>query len=158
MPANRNRAHQPVASPGRNEFDDTQAVTAWLTTLEHQQKPLIELIRPSILATDKSITEGIKWNTASFYCHGWFATVNIRAKTGIQLVLHHGAKVRDDTILIQAISDPTELLTWVAKDRATITFLSTDDFQRKEVAFKKIIKQWAKRQAELAKHDKTVER
>ena len=158
MPATRKKAHPLVAPPRSNEFDDPQAVTAWLNTLEHQQKPLIELIRPAILATDKSITEGIKWNTASFYCHGWFATVNIRAKTGIQLVLHHGAKVRDDTILIQAISDPTELLTWVAKDRATITFLGTDDFQRNEGAFKKIIKQWAKHQAELAKHHKTVER
>jgi hypothetical protein len=150
MPAKRKRTDLLAEPPRRNEFDDTQAVTEWLNTLEPPMKPLIELIRPAVLTADSSITEGIKWKTASFYCHGWFATVNTRAKTGIQLVLHHGAKIRADSTLTQTINDSAQLLTWVAKDRATITFLSTDDFQRKRLAFKKIIKQWAKYQGDHA--------
>lgn len=141
----------PVVEPLRGkEFDNTPAVTAWLKTLEHPLKPLIELIRQGVLAADPTITEGIKWNTASFYCHGWFATVHSRAKIGVQLILHQGAKVRDSSTLSQTIKDSTQLLTWLTKDRAIIIFHDPEDFQRKQAAFKKIIKQWVKCQRDLA--------
>ena len=41
-------------------------------------KPLVEAIRATILGADSQITEGVKWNSPSFYRHGWFATVNVR--------------------------------------------------------------------------------
>jgi hypothetical protein len=137
-------------APRRSEHDDSVSVTAYMGALEHPMKSVIEAMRAAILDSDRTITEGIKWNTASFYCHGWFATVGVRAKTGVQLVLHHGAKVRDGSTLSETISDSSPLLTWLAKDRATITFISAEDFQRKQVAFKKIIKQWVKYQDQLA--------
>jgi hypothetical protein len=88
---------------------------------------------------------------ASFYCHGWFATVGVRAKTGVQLILHHGAKVQADTTLSQTVDDPSHLLTWLAKDRAMITFTSAEDFKSRRAAFRNIMKQWVKHQAHLAK-------
>ncbi len=121
---------------------------AFLRTLEHPLKTVVEDIRSAILAADRSITEGIKWNTASFYCYGWFATINVRAKAGLQIVLHHGAKLREDSGLSQTIDDPSHLLTWLGADRAIIAILSAEDFQRKQAPLKKIIKQWAKYQAE----------
>ena len=113
-------------------------------------KSVIEAIRLAILDSDRTITEGIKWNTASFYCHGWFATVGVRATTKVQLVLHHGASAQVNSTLSQTIEDPSGLLTWLDKDRATITFSSAEGFKSNEVAFKEIIRLWAKHQALLA--------
>src|SRR3954465_13791544 len=100
------------------EHDDSDAVAAFMGALQHPMKPLIEMVRAGILRADKSITEGIKWNTASFYRCGWFATINLRAKTGIQVVLHQGAKVRDEASMRETIEDGPHLLTWLGKDRA----------------------------------------
>jgi hypothetical protein len=137
-------------TPKRNEHDDPEAVNVYIKSLEHPLKPLLKEIRRTILEADPRITEGIKWNSSSFYCYGWFATVNLRAKNGVQVVLHHGAKIRDDSTLSFTIDDPSHLLAWPSKDRAIVTFISTDHFQNNSVAFKKIIKQWANYQAQLA--------
>jgi hypothetical protein len=132
-----------------SEHDDPEAVNAYLKLLEHPLKPVLEEIRRTILAADPRITEGIKWNSSSFYCYGWFAAINIRAKSGVQVVLHHGAKIRDDSTLSLTIDDSSQLLTWPSKDRAIVTFVSTENFQNDRAAFKNIIKQWAEYQAHL---------
>ena len=129
---------------------DSHAVAALLRNLEHPLKPVIESVRVTILKSNKRITEGIKWNAPSFYHHGWFATLYLRAKSGVVLVLHRGAKARSKTGLRSAISDPSKLLTWASADRATITFGSATDFKRKQAALKSIIKQWAAFQVEQA--------
>ncbi len=126
----------------RSEYDDTDSVNAYMESLEHPLKSVVRDIRQTILEADQGITEGIKWNSASFYCYGWFATISIRSKNGVQVVLHHGAKVRNDTTLSSTIDDSSHLLTWPSKDRALVNFVSTEDFQSKEGAFKKIIKEW----------------
>jgi hypothetical protein len=140
-----------------NEYDDTDSVNAYMKSLEPPLKPVVEAIRGSILQADSRITEGIKWNSPSFYCYGWFAAVNIRAKNGVQVVLHHGAKVRADTTLSSTIDDASHLLTWPSQDRAVLSFISTEDFQSKHEAFEKIIKQWANYQAHLANTPQTVD-
>jgi hypothetical protein len=117
---------------------------------------LIETIRQTILEADQRITEGIKWNAPSFYCYGWFATFHLRAKSGIQVVLHHGAKVRGDTTLSSIMGDASHLLTWPSKDRAVISFVSIEDFESKREAFRTIIKQWADYQAHLASSPETI--
>ncbi|MDB6110840.1 MAG: hypothetical protein JWR69_2590 [Pedosphaera sp.] len=151
MPAKRKSSTTAASVPQPVGHDNTGAVTAFLGSLKHPLKPLVETIRATILETDSGITEGIKWNTASFYCHGWFATINLRAKKGVQLVLHHGAKVRDESTLSETIVDPSKLLTWLAKDRTAVTFINAEDFQSRRAAFQKIIKQWVQHQAGLAK-------
>jgi hypothetical protein len=144
------------AAPRRSEHDDTHSVNAYMESLEHPLKPVVETIRRTILEADQRITEGIKWNSPSFYCYGWFAAVNIRAKNGVQVVLHHGAKIRNDTALSSTIDDASHLLMWPSKDRAVLSFVSIEDFQSKHEAFEKIIKQWADYQAHLANMPVTV--
>lgn len=139
-----------VTDVRRSDHDDSESVTAYMSSLDHPLKSVIEAIRQTILEADRRITEGIKWNSPSFYCHGWFATVNIREKKGVLVVLHHGAKIRDEATLSLTIKDPSKLLTWLSKDRATITFVSSEDFQSKRGAFQKLIKQWAAYQVHLA--------
>jgi hypothetical protein len=151
MATNRKTQKRSGTAPRRSDHDDTESVTAYINTLEHPLKSVIETIRRTILEADRTITEGIKWNSPSFYCYGWFATINIRAKKGVQVVLHHGAKARDDSTVSLTIDDSTQLLKWLSKDRAIITFVSAEDFRSKRGAFQKIIKQWAEYQAHLAK-------
>ena len=136
-----------MPSRSRSEHDDTEAVTAFIEALEHPLKPVLEKIRSAVLKADTSITAGIKWNTVSFYRCGWFATINLRAKTGVQVVLHHGAKPRGGSTLRETIEDGSDLLTWLGADRAITTFANPEDFQKKRTGFMRIIKQWAAYQA-----------
>ncbi len=135
---------------GGAEVNDPEAVTRALQSLEHPLKPVIEGMRTTILKADRRISEGIKWNAPSFYCDGWFATFHLRAKMGIVLVLHHGAKVRSDAKLRQTIKDPKKLLQWASVDRASITFTSLADFLQKKAALKSIVQQWVETQVVLA--------
>ena len=132
------------------EYDDAASVDALMDSLSHPLKSVVEAVRKAILAADRSITEGIKWNSPSFYCHGWFATVNVRPRHGVLVVLHHGAKARSDADLGATLEDPSNLLQWMGKDRATVAFSDDADFKKKQSAFTKIIRQWAKYQATLA--------
>ena len=151
MPAKRKTAEAGPAGRARSEYDDTKAVTAFLKALEHPLKSIMEMIRSAILNSAPGITEGIKWNTASFYCQGWFATIGVRSRTGVQVIMHHGTKAQRDSTLSQTIEDSSQLLTWLAKDRALITFHGAGDFENRREAFRKIIRQWVEHQAYLAR-------
>ncbi|HKA21578.1 MAG TPA: DUF1801 domain-containing protein [Blastocatellia bacterium] len=122
--------------------DSPQAVDEFMRTLEHPPKKLIEAIRNSILGADRSITEGIKWNSPSFRTSEHFATMNLREKKGIGVILHRGAKKRDLPSGGIIIEDPSKVLKWLGKDRAMIVFDSLGDFSRRNDAFERIIQQW----------------
>ena len=151
MPAKRKTAGAGPAGRARIEHDDTKGVTAFMKALEHPLKSIMETVRAAILNSAPGITEGIKWNTASFYCQGWFATIGIRSMTGVQVILHHGSKAQKDSTLSQKIEDASQSLTWLAKDRALITFHGAGDFENRREAFRRIIRQWVEHQAYLAR-------
>ena len=90
--------------------------------------------------TDSSIAEGVKWNAPSFRTHEYFATTHLRAKEGIALVLHLGAKVRDVTKV--PIADLQNLLKWLAKDRALAAFRNDKDLEARTEALQAILRQW----------------
>jgi hypothetical protein len=135
------------------EHDGTAGVSALIATMTHPMKPTLETMRRTILAADSAVTEGVKWNSPSFYCHGWFATIVTGKPTQLDVVLHCGAKVRASSDVREAIDDPDDLLTWPSKDRAIASFGSDADFQTRQKSFSRIIGQWAayqKRHAEGA--------
>lgn len=138
------------STPRALEHDDTPAVKAWLAALDDPRRPLVEAVRNAILGSSPAITEGVKWSSPSFHHHGWFAAVHVRSKTGVQVVLHHGAKVRGDAKLSETIEDPARLLTWKSPDRAVVSFNGADDFVAKRAAFMGLIRRWAAYQGELA--------
>ena len=133
------------------EHDDPRAVAAFMRALDHPLKSVMVTIRAAILGATQGITEGIKWNTASFHCQGWFATIGVRSRTNVQVILHHGVKAQGDSSLSQTIEDSSQLLTWLARDRAMISFVSEEDFESKRDAFTRIINQWVEHQAYLAR-------
>ena len=120
---------KPATSESASEFDDTAGVTSLIVEMAHPMTSVLEAIRVTILQADSKITEGVKWNSPSFYCNGWFATIGGRKPDRLEIVLHHGAKVRHDTTLQQTIHDSGKLLKWASTDRAIITVTSDVSFE-----------------------------
>ena len=127
---------------GNGGSESSGAVDEFLLRLEHPQKDAIEAIRRIIRGADPAIAEGIKWNAPSFRTTEYFATTHLRAKSGVGVVLHLGAKARN--IANVPIEDPRGLLQWVAKDRAIVTFADVDDVKARRLALESIVRQWIK--------------
>ena len=124
------------------ESSASREVETFLDALDHPHKPEILAIRPIILGVDPRISEGIKWNAPSFRTGEWFATFHLRAKDGLRLILHFGAKKRDGLAPRTAIADPESLLEWLADDRAAAKFRDLADVEAKQTAFAAVIRQW----------------
>ena len=145
MTATPNHAMKRSTAPesSRGEHDDSSGVTVLVAALAHPLKRTLEAARRAILTADPAITEGVKWNSPSFYCHGWFASISNRKPTQVDVVFYCGAKVRANSTVREVIDDPERLLTWPSNDRALLSFKSDDDFRARLESFQRITKQWA---------------
>lgn len=121
-----------------------QSVDDFITSLEHSRKAEIQTLRRIILAADPTIREEIKWNAPSFYTSEHFATMHLRTKQGIGLIMHFGAKKDAVSETGVTIADPNGLLQWLAKDRAVVAFSDTADIESKRAALTAIIREWIK--------------
>jgi len=122
----------------------SESVETFLASLDHPFKQEILALRQIILDAAPSIAEGIKWNTLSFRTSEYFATFHLRAKDGVQIILHLGAKVRENPTSAVAIADQESLLEWIAKDRASAKFRDLKDIDARRSSFAHIIRQWIK--------------
>ena len=127
------------SKPTRVE-EDSAAVEAFLAGLAPTCQSEVEALRRIILGADPAIGEGIKWKVPSFRTTDYFATLHLRTKVGLGLILHLGAKVRDTPAV--PVEDPEGLLTWLARDRALITFADLEEIQARQVALVALIRQW----------------
>ena len=130
--------------PTKRSASTPESVDAFVAALDHPFKPEILALRQIILGADPGISEGIKWNAPSFRTSQDFATMHLRAKDGVQVILHMGAKTRDTSTSGVAIDDPESLLEWLAKDRASVKFCDLKDVEAKRSAFVNIVCQWIK--------------
>src|SRR5687767_7057857 len=103
-----------MANPRSDEAD------AMLTTLQHEHKDAIVRLSDLLRSADPRIVASVKWNAPSFALEDHFATFQLRAKRGVMLVMHFGAKKRASLPERGRIADPTGLLNWLADDRAVI--------------------------------------
>ncbi len=117
-------------------------VDAFLRVLDHPHKAAIEALRRIILGADPRIAEGIKWKAQSFRTSEYFATVNLRAKAGIGVILHLGAKVRELGPGGLRIADPTGSLRWLAPDRAMVEFADLAAVEARRRDFEALVRQW----------------
>ena len=128
------------------KLSDSDQVTQHIQQLDPALGKVIETIRRIILSTDKEIAEQIKWNNPAFYYTGEMkpfdpkeykrdiVVMNLH-KGRIMLVMPSGAKVKDDTGLLEG----------EYKDgRRLITFTNLADVKSKEKALQAIIKKWLK--------------
>lgn len=118
------------------------AVDSFIANLKHPRTEEILALRDIIMACDERIGENIKWNSPSFHLKEHFATFNLRAKDGVQVVLHLGAKPQPDAGVRDAVRDPLAMLDWRSADRALVTFRDISDVNAKRVAFGDIIQAW----------------
>jgi len=115
-----------------------------MASLVHPHKAEIEALRKLMLAVDPSVREGIKWNAPSFRTTEYFATTNLRAKSGVSVILHLGAKVRELPAGGVTIDDRAGLLQWLGKDRAVVEFADAQAFKKSKAAFEAVLRQWIK--------------
>jgi hypothetical protein len=117
-------------------------VDAFFALLSHPHVEALQAVRRIILDADPGITEGIKWNVPSFRTTDYFATLHLRTKQGIGLILHFGAKKKDGLTAQRDIADPAGLLVWLAEDRAVVALADAADVEAKRPALTTIIRQW----------------
>lgn len=133
-----------MAKPRTRNTPPAPDVETWLAALDHPCKAEVLALRQIILAADPAISEEIKWNVPSFRTSEHFATLNLRVKKGIGVVLHFGAKKNEISTTGVAIDDPESQLEWLAKDRALVTFRDSSDIAAKQSAFTSLIREWIK--------------
>ncbi len=131
-----------IAAPGRGGRQTDPAVAAYLDALKHPHKPELETLRLIILGTSPAIREGIKWNSPSFRTTEWFATISVHAQDRVRLILHLGAKVKDNATKGMQIADPGSLLEWLAKARCLVTIGDVKDLRARRAALQAIVRQW----------------
>ncbi len=125
----------------RKTTDTTDAVDAYMAALDHPCKAEVEALRRIITGVDARIAEGVKWNAPSWRLDEYFATTHLRAKQGIGVILHLGAKTRAPERK-PAIDDPDGLLEWLGPDRARVAFADMADLRRRQAAFEAALRQW----------------
>lgn len=117
-------------------------VDEFMRKLDHPLRAEMEAVLALIRGADPAVGQEIKWNAPSLRIKEHFATVNVRGKDAVQVILHLGAKVRDDITDRLAIDDPSGLLQWLAKDRASVKFRDMSEIETHGRAFQQIIRQW----------------
>lgn len=125
----------------RKTTDTTDAVDAYMAALDHPCKAEVEALRRIITGVDARIAEGVKWNAPSWRLDEYFATTHLRAKQGIGVILHLGAKTRAPERK-PAIDGPDGLLEWLGPDRARVVFADMADLRRRQAAFEAVLRQW----------------
>jgi hypothetical protein len=120
---------------------ESVSVDAYLAALQHPHKKGIEALRKAILGIDTRIQEEVKWNAPSFYLDDHFATFRLHPGTTFQLILHRGAKAKDNTKQFR-LDDSLGLLKWAAKDRCIISFSSDSDAKEKRAEIIRLVKEW----------------
>jgi hypothetical protein len=116
-------------------------VDGFMRKLKHPLKPALEAVREIIRSADSGISEGIKWNSPSFFYQDWFATAGFRDGDFVRVVFHTGAKAKGKVI---KIDDPDGLLEWHAKDRCSAKLAGVADVKARKAALENIVKQWVK--------------
>lgn len=119
-----------------------ESVDAFFASFEHPHRDAFLRLREIILSVDAGIAEGIKWNVPSFRTGEYFATLHVRAKTGVAVILHFGAKKRDMKAARASIDDSDALLEWLGDDRAIAAFRDLAHLDDMRDAFAHVIRQW----------------
>ncbi|TDR40753.1 uncharacterized protein DUF1801 [Tahibacter aquaticus] len=130
------------ATAGKQGDDGSAEVDVFLDRLQHPAKDLAVQLRRGVLAADAQIREGIKWNVPSFRTSDYFATMHLRARQGVGLILHFGAKKNAIAEHGVTIADPAGLLQWLARDRAMIVFADLPQWEAQRGVLQVLLREW----------------
>lgn len=122
----------------------------FIANFDDERKQLVEALLAAITEASPTLTENIKWNAPNFCYNGKDRlTLMLHKKDRVSLILHTGAKPKEDKKAPHLFTADTGLLDWNSNIRATITFLDLTDFLVKRDVFKKAVQQWIEATTEL---------
>lgn len=105
---------------------------------------LIDAIRAIIRRAVPAAREEVKWNAPSFATAEHFATFHLRAKEGVQLVLHLGARPRKDVDLREELPEAAAIATWKGPDRAVVVVRDAAELARIERQLGALLTKWSR--------------
>jgi hypothetical protein len=126
---------------------EPEQVGAYVRSMKHPLKRVVEELRAIILNTDSAIGEEIKWNAPAFFYTGTVAefdpkqhrrhvvVFNLFKKDCVRLVFPSGARIGDTSGLL--VGD-------YADGRRLALFSSVDEVHSKKLALERVIKKWLK--------------
>ena len=119
-------------------------VDAFLASTAHPRADEIERLRSAILDADPEISETVKWRAPNFRFAG-VDRVTFRLQPGdvVQLVLHRGAKVRDDSETY-SFDDPNGRVEWVTPDRGVVSLADSADTAARLPAIVQLVRRWVR--------------
>jgi len=122
----------------------------FMTRFDDERKPLVESLLKAIAEECPTLTETIKWNAPTFCDNSKDRmTIMLHKKDRVGLILHTGAKPKEDKKAPPLYTDDTGLLEWNSNIRATISFFDLADFLSKRDLFKKGVKRWIEETKDL---------
>jgi len=128
----------------------TKTHQEFLSEFADDRKPLVNALLVAITEECPNLTEVIKWNAPSFCDDGKDRmTIMLHKKNIVSLILHTGARPKEDKKAPRLYDDATGLLEWNSNIRATISFTSVDDFLVKQELFRKAVKTWVSKTKDL---------
>jgi len=96
-------------------------VDTYLASLDHPLASEVRELREAILELDERITERIKWKAPSFVVDGDDrVTFALRPGKGLEVILHRGVAVRDDTAAFR-FDDDSGIARWATPDRGIVS-------------------------------------
>ena len=131
-----------MAKPAAAKSSLDAAVDARLFAAAHPLQKDIQKIRKVMLSIDPTISEGFKWNSASYRTSEFFATLNLRCTDQVQFVFHTGAKVKASAKAGVEVADPASLCEWLAKDCCLVSLGAGKQITAKLPAFQKLVRGW----------------
>lgn len=122
--------------------EPSPAVDTLLERSDHPLRDALMFVRTSILALPLVLEEHVKWSAPSYVHEGEDrVTFNLRATDGVHLVLHRGARTRDDVDSF-TFADPSGLLRKITPDRGTVTFTDLADARARQARLDALLLAW----------------
>jgi hypothetical protein len=115
----------------------------FMIQFDDERKPLVAALLAAIVEACPGLSETIKWNAPTFCDNGKDRMIlMLHKKDRVGLILHTGARPKEDKNAPRLYTDESGLLEWNSNIRATISFFTLDEFLSKRDLFKKAVKRW----------------
>ncbi len=111
---------------------------------EPEKLEQVMAVRKILFKAEPNLVESLKWNAPNYSLQGedriTFNLMNKEHK--VKIILHMGAKKKENKKGEPVISDPNGLVEWNSDIRGMVLFETLDDITAKGNKFKMLIKNW----------------
>lgn len=119
-------------------------IAAFVASKAHPLEAEINTLRELMLGVSPSIREEVKWSSVSFRnANDFFATVHLRARSTVQVILFTGVKKKATAETGVPVDDPAGIIEeWLAKDRCLVSLGAGSEFQANRDALRALVTAW----------------